>query len=267
MRTRHQTAEPSLSGAAHQMPGRPDGPPRPWTSGTRKVLHVGVVDEFPLITHGLVAMLGPYAPRLLVHTGLPGTATPGPVDVTLYDPTTRASVTPPSLATLLADPARGQVLIYSLNPAPSLVDEWLATGCAGFVDKRTSAADLVEAIQSLVTGQSATVRGAPPPDSSLVPPDDWPGQEHGLSRRESEMLALITRGLTNADICAGCGLSINTVKTYIRSAYAKLAITRRPQAVRWGVQHGMLDPGTRHVGAATDSPRPPGLGAWQFRVG
>lgn len=266
MRTRHQTAEPSVNGA-HQGPGCPDRPSPPWTSGTRKVLHVGVVDEFPLITHGLVAMLAPYAPGLLVHTGLPGTATPGPVDITLYDPTTRASVTPTSLATLLDDPACGRVLIYSLNPAPSLVDEWLAAGCAGFVDKRTSASVLVEAIQSLVIQKSATARGAPPHDSSLVPPDDWPGQQHGLSRRESEMLALITRGLTNADICAGCGLSINTVKTYIRSAYAKLAITRRPQAVRWGVQHGMLDPGARHVAAAADSPRPPSFGAWQFRVG
>ena len=33
-------------------------------------------------------------------------------------------------------------------------------------------------------------------------------------------------------------LSINTVKTYIRSAYRKIGVTTRPHAILWGIQHG-----------------------------
>ena len=62
----------------------------------------------------------------------------------------------------------------------------------------------------------------------------------GLSARESEVLALITQGYTNNDIAARSYLSINSVKSYIRSAYRKIGVERRSQAVRWGMENDML---------------------------
>lgn len=53
-------------------------------------------------------------------------------------------------------------------------------------------------------------------------PGAWPGQREGLSVREAEMISLIAGGMTNQDIAASNDLSINTVKTYIRSAYRKI---------------------------------------------
>ena len=67
---------------------------------------------------------------------------------------------------------------------------------------------------------------------------DWPGRSAGLSPREAEILALITQGLTNQDIADRVYLSINSVKTYIRSAYRKIDVERRPQAVLWGIANG-----------------------------
>ena len=67
---------------------------------------------------------------------------------------------------------------------------------------------------------------------------DWPGRGHGLSPREGEILALIGQGLTNDDIARQLFLSINSVKTYIRSAYRKIGVTRRTEAVLWFVDHG-----------------------------
>ena len=52
------------------------------------------------------------------------------------------------------------------------------------------------------------------------------------------MLALITQGLSNQEIAERSYLSINSVKTYIRTAYRKIGVTRRSQAVVWGMQHG-----------------------------
>ncbi len=53
------------------------------------------------------------------------------------------------------------------------------------------------------------------------------------------MLTFITRGLTNdREIARPAFLSINTVKTYIRTAYRKIGVETRAQAVAWGYQHG-----------------------------
>lgn len=106
-----------------------------------------------------------------------------------------------------------------------------------------------DAAPEVRTGPRTPAVGSPGADSHGVgspgvgdgDAEGWPGHEHGLSRRESEVLTLITAGLTNAEISGRCHLSANTVKTYIRSAYVKLGVRRRAEAVRWGMEHGLLD--------------------------
>ncbi len=70
------------------------------------------------------------------------------------------------------------------------------------------------------------------------PESEWPGKEHGLTAREAEIIALITQGLSNQEIAERSYLSINSVKTYIRTAYRKIGVERRAQAVLWGIKHG-----------------------------
>jgi DNA-binding CsgD family transcriptional regulator len=59
----------------------------------------------------------------------------------------------------------------------------------------------------------------------------------GLTPREQEVLAL-TQGLTNQEIADHAFISINSVKTYVRAAYRKIGVTRRSQAVSWGLRAG-----------------------------
>ena len=56
------------------------------------------------------------------------------------------------------------------------------------------------------------------------------------------MLRLVTLGLSNHEIAAELFLSINSIKTYIRSAYRKIGMTTRPQVVAWCVRHGFPPP-------------------------
>lgn len=200
-----------------------------------------LVGEGPLFVQGLRAMLSDAVPTVHVHADEPGMRGPARADITFFDPAGRAQATSPTLDRLLDDPARGRIVAFSADPPAALVSEWLTMGCAGFVDKGARRAEFVHMLSAVASGQGATALGG----AHLTHPclaDAWPGQVHGLSRRESEMVCLISRGLTNDDICHHAALSINTVKTYIRSAYTKLGITRRPEAVRWGLQHGMSDP-------------------------
>ena len=71
----------------------------------------------------------------------------------------------------------------------------------------------------------------------------WDSAEHlgeaaGLSPREGSVLGLVVSGLSNQQIADRLYLSINSVKTYIRSTYRKVGVSSRAQAVAWGIQHG-----------------------------
>lgn len=101
---------------------------------------------------------------------------------------------------------------------------------------------------------------------------DRPGKAQGLTHREGEMVTLITQGRSNQLIDEQTFLSINSVKSYIRTAYRTMGFTSRSQAVPWGAQHGLgpaatlvrpranvlplpLVPRARHVGSPVALPR------------
>ena len=68
-----------------------------------------------------------------------------------------------------------------------------------------------------------------------------------LTTRERETLALIATGRSNDEIAQEMRISLNSVKSYIRSAYQKMGVVRRSEAVRWGMEHGMLPSHGREV--------------------
>jgi two-component system, NarL family, response regulator LiaR len=68
-----------------------------------------------------------------------------------------------------------------------------------------------------------------------------PSRTHALRGRELEILKLIAEGKTNRQIADDCYLSINSIKTYIRSAYRKLGVSTRSEAVLWAAHNGLVD--------------------------
>ena len=58
-----------------------------------------------------------------------------------------------------------------------------------------------------------------------------------LAHRERQIVELIAAGLSNKDIAAHLVLSVNTIKSHIRSAYRKMGVETRAQAVRWALEH------------------------------
>jgi two-component system, NarL family, response regulator LiaR len=94
-------------------------------------------------------------------------------------------------------------------------------------------------------------------ETSVGGAGDWPGRSAGLSSREAEVIALIASGLTNQEIAERACVSLNTVKTYIRSAYHKIGVERRSQAVLWAVENGFPRDTVRTLDPALQI-RPPG---------
>jgi len=62
-----------------------------------------------------------------------------------------------------------------------------------------------------------------------------------LSERETEILNLMARGLTNADIARELFLSEGTVKNYASNLFSKLGVSDRTQAVIAGLRQGLID--------------------------
>ena len=198
-------------------------------------IRIAIVNDYELVVVGLSAALAPYADRVAVVELEAGSPVVGDVDVILYDTFGQAQ----GDAIVVDDVVRGsgaRVVVFSWNVQPELVERTLERGAAGYLSKTLTAAEIVEAIEAVHAGEVVVPAGVDLGD--MQPATEWPGHDAGLSAREAEVLALITQGYSNREIAERSYLSINSVKTYIRTAYRKIGVTRRPQAVLWGMTHG-----------------------------
>jgi DNA-binding NarL/FixJ family response regulator len=209
-------------------------------------VRIAIVNDYELVVAGLAAALAPYADRVAVIALEAGTAVVDDVDVILYDTFGQAQGDAVELETLVHGTA-ARVVVFSWNVQPELVARTIERGAAGYVSKGLTAEEIVEAIEAVHAGEVVTPPGVRPDD--LLPTLQWPGHDADLSAREAEVLALITQGYSNREIAALSYLSINSVKTYIRTAYRKIGVERRPQAVVWGLTHGF---GTQRETSARD---------------
>jgi len=198
-------------------------------------IRIANVNDYELVVAGLAAALAPYADQIAVVELEVDSPVVRDVDVVLYDTFGQAQGDVAELDKLVHD-SGASVVVFSWNVEPELVARTIAQGAAGYLSKALTAKELVEAIQAVHAGDVVTPPGVEASD--VLPATDWPGHDVGLSAREAEVLALITQGYSNREIAARSYLSINSVKTYIRAAYRKIGVTRRPQAIVWGLTHG-----------------------------
>lgn len=201
-------------------------------------VRVAVANDYEIVVLGIAAVLARFPDRVQLvelDTGMPVDA---PVHVVLYDSFGQLQGDALDVATTVAG-SGSKLVVTSWNTDPALVQASLAAGADGYVSKSVGGAELVEVIERVHAGEQVVVVHPTEPEGSPTGElERWPGQEHGLSPREAEILALICQGMTNEDITARAILSMNTVKSYVRSLYRKIGATTRVEAVLWGVDHG-----------------------------
>ena len=219
------------------------------TSGERPI-GVAVINDFDLAVQGLPRMLAPWSDRIDVLGFDVRSPVRQPIDIALLDLFGQDRTVLHRVCQQLHAVGVKQVVIYTWHFSRETALAWLEADVAGVISKGLRADRLAAALLDIAGGY--TVVAAPDwglrENAPTSPPDaaehhsDWPGREYGLTMREAEMLAMITQGLTNAEIGQRTFLSGNTVKSYIRAAYRKIGVTRRSQAVAWGMRHGMVPP-------------------------
>jgi DNA-binding NarL/FixJ family response regulator len=197
---------------------------------------VALVDDYDVVVKGVANMLEPYSDRIVIAELDSTMPVKDAVDIVLYDSFAQPESDHEEIGVLVANPRARRVVVYTWNFHPDLVESARQHGAHGYLSKTLPARDLVAALEAVHAGEVviSEVEGR----ARSVPGLDWPGRGEGLSDRESEILALITQGMSNADVARLTYLSPNTVKSYIRTIYRKLGVGSRTQAVLWGVDHG-----------------------------
>ena len=141
-----------------------------------------------------------------------------------------------------------KVLVLTTFDLDEYVYQALRAGAAGFLLKDTPPRQLAEAVRTIAAGESLL---APAVTKRLIeryvsrPPGDTARCERfaELTERELEVLQLITRGLSNAEIGARLFLSEATVKTHVTRILSKLGVRDRVQAVVLAYETGLVQPG------------------------
>lgn len=206
------------------------------TPADRSPLRLALIDDYDVVVIGLAHMFDSYQDRVEILELDASVPLKESVDIALYDSFAQAEADHGEIERLVRSPRAGKVVVYTWNFHDDLVTKAFEKGAAGYLSKTLPARDLVDALERIHAGERVT---SPAPTSKqLTVGLDWPGRNEGLSERESEILALITQGKSNAEIADLVYLSINSIKSYIRSAYRKIGVTNRVAAVLWGVDHG-----------------------------
>jgi DNA-binding NarL/FixJ family response regulator len=205
-------------------------------SDTHAPITIALVDDYDVVVVGVANMLEPYRDRLVIAEIDTNTGVKDAVDIVLYDSFAQPESDHDEIKVLTENPQAKRVVVYTWNFHPDLVDSARKQGVHGYLSKALPARDLVTALEAIHAGE--TVISDPPGRTRSVSGLDWPGRGEGLTDRESEILALITQGKSNAEVARLTYLSPNTVKSYIRTIYRKIGVASRTQAVLWGVDRG-----------------------------
>ncbi|WP_199254658.1 response regulator transcription factor [Mycolicibacterium mengxianglii] len=206
------------------------------TSPSNAPITVALVDDYDVVLMGVANMFDRYRDRVVVAEIDSNMTLDDSVDIVLYDSFAQPESDHDEIAALVANPRARRVVVYTWNFHPELIESARKKGADGYLSKTLPARELVAALEAVHAGEKV-ISDIPPRGRSAVGLD-WPGRGEGLSDRESEILALITQGKSNAEVAALTYLSPNTVKSYIRTIYRKIDVGSRTQAVLWGVKHG-----------------------------
>ena len=136
-----------------------------------------------------------------------------------------------------------RVLVLTTFGADEWVFDAIRSGASGFLLKGTPRAELIAAIKGTAQGASYVDpqvagrlldqikrQGAPEADSALLAK---------LSARERDVLRLLARGLSNAEIAGELYLSQGTVRNYVSAILTKLEVSDRTQAAVLALRHGL----------------------------
>jgi DNA-binding NarL/FixJ family response regulator len=148
--------------------------------------------------------------------------------------------------TAMTDPPK--ILVLTTFDLDDYVYEALRSGASGFLLKDASATELANAVRLVAAGDALLAPGVTRrliAEFARMGAPRSPGRKQleGLTERESEVLALVARGMSNAEIADHLVVAEQTIKTHVGRILMKLGLRDRTQAVVLAYESGLVHPG------------------------
>jgi DNA-binding NarL/FixJ family response regulator len=203
------------------------------------VIKVLLVDDHPVVREGLRGMLASESDLEVVAEASGAAEAVAAVrkhepDVVLMDLRMPGADGVEATARVLAQRPATRVVVLTTYETDSDILRAVEAGAAGYLLKDTSRQELAQAIRAAARGETVL---APSVAAKLVSRMRAPVD---LSPREIEVLRLVARGHTNAEIGRELFISEATVKTHLLRAFGKLGVSDRTAAVTSALRRGIL---------------------------
>lgn len=155
-------------------------------------------------------------------------------------------------AAITASGSTAAVMILTTFDRDDFLFEALEAGASGFLLKTAEPETLIDAVHALARGDallspevtrrviSRFAAGAPP--LRAEPTAEQADALDGLTDREAEVLQLLAKGQSNAEMASSLFLGEATVKTHVSNVLMKLGVRDRIHAVIWAYEHGVVRP-------------------------
>jgi DNA-binding NarL/FixJ family response regulator len=215
--------------------GRGMGEDRSTNANANEPIRVLLADDHTMFRQGLARVLASYA-GMEVVAEVPNDAdalelardlSPDVVIMQVQLPFSRAVET---LEAMRSFPHPPKIVIVTMFESPRYIRALTGVGVSAYLLKTTCADHLVAAVRAAVfdPGSENTVIGMPPE----MLEETGRGAEGVLSARELELLLLVARGLSNAQIASSLHISEATVKRHLANIYPKMGVHSRGEASR-----------------------------------
>ncbi|MDX6236267.1 MAG: hypothetical protein QOG10_1082 [Kribbellaceae bacterium] len=212
-----------------------------------RAVRVVVADDQQIVREGLVALL-----ELIDGVEVVGAASDGEralelvaegnTDVVLMD--LRMPVLDGVGATrrITADHPEVAVLVLTTYADDESIALALQAGARGYLTKDAGRVEIGAALRATAAGQSTFDPEVSRRLVAALAADRTPAsRSDGLTSRETEVLRLIARGLSNAEIATTLFIGEATVKTHINNTFAKIGARHRAEAVRYAYRNGLAE--------------------------
>ena len=209
-----------------------------------------LVDDHQVVLEGLVSMLASERDRVAI---LGATTEPAEAlrlvadlepDVVLLDVRLKGASGLDLCQEISRRHPAVKVVFFTVYDDEQYLFQALRVGAAGFLLKRTTAAELAEHLGRVMDGEVAidpAIAGRVAVTAARLQSGEfWPGAYLGLTQRESEVLQLMVRGLSNRAIGTQLFIGEETVKSHSRAIYRKLEVADRSQAIAVALREGIF---------------------------
>ena len=216
----------------------------------RPPVRVLLVDDHQVVLEGLRSMLASQTHRVEIVGAttnptdalhLAGEVKP---DVVLLDVRLKGASGLDLCRQLVEQFARVRVVFFTVYDDEQYLYQALRMGASGFLLKTTTAPELADHLDRVMEGEvavDASLAGRVAMTAARLQSGEfWPGAHLGLTQRESEVLGLMVRGLSNRAVAQRLYIGEETVKSHTQSIYRKLEVPDRAQAIATALREGIF---------------------------